>query len=103
MAFRRCINKWRFFKTKSSVSVLNLGKMFLCATILHNYCINEHPEEHRFDPHDDGTPALPQEYYQQPRVRNTRGCSYLRSIIVNRIQDNNLERPSHNIERNSRR
>ena len=79
----------------------------MTATILHNFCINERPDEEQFDRDEhmdvDGSSPLPEEYYIQPRVRNTRGCSYMREIMVDRIQGKSLERPQQNIERNGRR
>ena len=105
MTFGRCMNKWRLFCTPLSVSILNVGKMFKTATILHNFYIDEKPDDGvDRDDHDvDGTDPLPAEYYIQPRVRNTRGSSYMRAIMVERIKGKSLERPQQNIARNGRR
>jgi hypothetical protein len=41
MTFGRFVNKWRIFRRPLQVNLKNVGKVFLCATRLHNFCINE--------------------------------------------------------------
>ena len=41
MTFGRFTNKWRLFRQPLEVKLENIGPLFLCATRLHNFCINQ--------------------------------------------------------------
>jgi DDE superfamily endonuclease len=41
MAFGLLVNIWRIFKHPLQVKLKNVGKVFICATILHSFCIYE--------------------------------------------------------------
>jgi len=41
MSFGRLVNKWRIFNQPLQMKLKNVGRIFLCATRLHNFCINE--------------------------------------------------------------
>ena len=41
MMFGRFVNKWRIFKRPLQVHLKNVGKVFLCAICLYNFCVNE--------------------------------------------------------------
>ena len=100
-SFGRCVNKFRLFRSPLTVHIKNVAKMFYCATLLHNFCINEKEVCEPFDPNKDR--PLPEAYYDQPQVETVRGTSTLRNIMVNRIHRKGLERPAENIVRNGRR
>ena len=82
--------------------IKNVGKLFYCATILHNFCINQGDVEREpYDPEKDR--PLPPEYYEQPRMQSARGYSRMRSFMVDAIERNGMERPQRNVARNSTR
>ena len=41
MTFGQFVNKWRIFKRPLQLRLKNVGKVLLCATRLHNFCVNE--------------------------------------------------------------
>jgi hypothetical protein len=41
MTFGRFMNKWGLFKRPLQICLKNVGIIFMCATPLHNFCINE--------------------------------------------------------------
>jgi hypothetical protein len=41
MTFGRSVNKWGLFKRPLQIRLKNVGIVFMCATRLHNFCINE--------------------------------------------------------------
>ncbi len=45
MAFGRLVNKWRIFKRPLRVKLKTAGKVIMCATRLHNFCIDERAQE----------------------------------------------------------
>ena len=53
MTFGRFVNKWRIFKRPLHLSLKKTARVYLCATRLHNYCINEGPDNHAATSSDD--------------------------------------------------
>ena len=101
MSFGRLVNKFRIFKSPLQCSLKNAPRLFLCATRLHNFCINEGqvvtPEEHEAE----GQALLPPAYYHQQRGRSISGQSILRERVVEEVAAKGLFRPQHNIARNN--
>ncbi|MBV5267579.1 MAG: transposase family protein, partial [Burkholderiaceae bacterium] len=114
MAFGRLVNKWRIFRRPLQIQLKNVGKVFLCATRLHNFCINEGSL-----PDDDGDDEDPDE---DPSTRpgggpagvspatfipstvtpaSVQGNSVMRDFLVDKIKSNALSRPAYNLKRNS--
>lgn len=103
MTFGLLVNKWRIFKKPLQTSLKQSGKLFLCATRLHNFCINEDndvstdinnmsrvtgEEEFSFEPSDiEGT--------------TIQGTSMMRDILVDKIAEEGLTRPTYNLQRNN--
>ena len=95
MSFGRLVNKFRIFKAPLQCSIENAPRLFLAATHLHNYCINEGEAVKEPDPNDP--PPLPPAYYNQRRGNYFRGQSIMRQLLVQKIAEKGLWRPDHNI------
>ena len=120
MTFGRLTNKWRIFRRPLSTKLKNVGLLFLCATRLHNYCLNErllmleeqgrqdedavaHPDAD-FEDDIDNTP-LQQQYIHSAlptaaEQEAMRGYSMMRDSIVRYVRVNNIRRPVYNQQRN---
>ena len=71
----------------------------MCATRLHNYCINEGPDNHAATSSDDDDEVdvfIPSSYDTAP----VPGTSVMREILMEEIQRMGLSRPKYNIESN---
>jgi hypothetical protein len=104
MAFGRLVNKFRIFRKPLEIKLDNIGRVFLCATRLHNFCINEKLLE-------DEDPSIAyaaqgqsaQELHYVPstiEVSTVKGNSVMRDFLVNKIKSNSLRRPIYNTTRN---
>ena len=70
----------------------------MCATRLHNFCINEGPDRVVATSSDDEAGVfIPSSYDTAP----VPGTSIMRDILVEEIQRMGLSRPSYNQERNT--
>jgi hypothetical protein len=126
MTFGRFVNKWRIFRRPLQISLQNVGKIFLCATRLHNFCINEKQLSNESgdsddddsdddeDQHDDDAP--PQHRVgvatttadkgfvpSSVDVVAVQGNSMMRDLLVQEISSEALSRPAHNVRRNQTR
>jgi hypothetical protein len=105
MTFGRLVNKWRIFRRPLQLKLSNTAKLFLCATRLHNYCIDEWLDGNNTE--GDGTTgglfaeeALDFLPSNTLAVNNVRGNSMMRDFLVEKVASNNLRRPIYNTERN---
>jgi len=89
--------KWRILRKPLQVRLKNVGKVFLCITRLHNFCINEGCDIPNTDEaNGDGPTFIPSDV----TVTNIAGNSILRDIIVDELARRALGRPQYNRERN---
>jgi DDE superfamily endonuclease len=110
MTFGQFVNKWRFFGRPVPNQLTNLGKLFMCATRLHNFCINERLLEQNISDNDIDLPrmlpdAVDEALLRAPRqvneeVASIRGNSIMRDILVQKVIAKNLTRPEYNRARN---
>ena len=81
MTFGRFVNKWRIFKRPLHLSLKNTARVYLCATRLHNYCINEGPHNHAATSSDDDDEVdvfIPSSYDTAP----VPGTSVMQEILM---------------------
>jgi DDE superfamily endonuclease len=101
MAFGLLVNKWRIFKHPLQVKLKNVGKVFICATILHNYCINEGEDDNNdaaiLNDSDGDSTFVPSDI----ATISIQGNSMMRDILVDEIATMGLSRPSYNLQRNN--
>lgn len=102
MTFGFLTNKWRILWEPLKVKLDNTGALFMCITRLHNFVINEDLE----DP-PAAYERILTENEQAPRIFLTVGTdprdsgnSQMRDLLLQKIADRNLTRPTHNLERN---
>ena len=101
MSFGRLVNKFRIFKSPLQCGLKSAPRLFLCATRLHNFIINE-GQLVTLDEHEaEGQALLPPAYYHQQRGRSVSGQSILRERVVAKVAEKGLFRPEHNIARNN--
>lgn len=100
MTFQRFMKKWLLFKRPLQIRLKNVGRVFMCATRLHNFCINEHVVQNTAlvsvgeeEPLNDYIPS-------DIALANVAGNSVLRDLVVAEIQQHCLTHPSQNIKRN---
>ena len=92
--------KFRIFKAPLHCSIENASRLFLAATHLHNYCINEGEAVNEPDPNNP--PTLPPAYYYNQRRGNYfRGQSIMRQLLVQVIAQKGLWRLEHNVRCNN--
>ena len=105
MTFGRFTNKWRIFRRPLELKLDNIGPVFLCATRLHNFCINEKILEEG----DtvlvacvaDGQAGNVLQYVPSTlEVTAVKGNSMMRDYLVNKLKSNNIRRPVYNCVRN---
>ena len=104
MTFGLFVNKWRIFKCTLQVKLKKCWKSFLCATRLHNFCINQAEDDSNtpssnvtsndatetdfgFIPSDIGTTSI-------------EGNSIIRKYMVDKIAGLGLSQLAHNLPRN---
>lgn len=106
MTFGLFVNKWRIFRRPLQVELKNTGKLFLCATRLHNYCINEKlATGDATDPGIEASETLAAGGFLPSAAAGTvssvRGNSMMRDILLERIESESLTRPAYNLHRNA--
>ena len=96
MTFGRFTNKWHLFCRPLEVKLENIGPLFMSATQIHNFCINEKLLE------DGGVGnmvacmadgQLIDELHYIPssvEVHPIRGNSMMRDFLVNKVRTNSL-------------
>jgi DDE superfamily endonuclease len=105
MTFGVFVNKWQIFKRPLQVELKHLGKLFMCATRLHNFCISEQLESGMADPLLQQQQDIVRESGFLPSVApltvtSVRGNSIMRDLLVEHIQSMALSRPAYNLRRN---
>jgi DDE superfamily endonuclease len=100
MAFGRLVNKWRILKRPLQTRLKNTGRLFLCATRLHNFCINESDNAETYTTTNE---SGNDEGYLPSDVQATtiEGTSMIRDILVDRIASMGLSRPVYNLQRSN--
>ena len=89
--------KWRILRNPLQVRLKNVGKVFMCITRLHNFCINEGCIVGCTDEAvDDNARFVPSDV----SVTTIRRNSVLRDIIVDELAKQALGRPQYNRDRN---
>lgn len=102
ITFGRFVNKWRIFRGPLQVGLKNAGRLYMCATRLHNFCINEAAGDDRSEnPSSAGDNAtfFPSNYEVAPVLGN----STMRDILLEEIKERAIVRPTYNLERNNNR
>ena len=95
MTFGLFTTKWQIFRRPLQVRLKNVGKIFLCATRLHNFCIDQgEPSENSVNSLEDSIPA------STTPVANNRGNSEIRNLLVDKIRNEGYFRPGYNVDRN---
>jgi len=115
MTFGRFTNKWRIFGRPLQCRLHNVGRLFMCASQLHNFCIDERLLEMGDNVTRGGPPTMipdaPDEELLHPPVPVVEdiapvtpdtGNSVLRDILVDKVIRKNLRRPLYNLMRNGR-
>lgn len=99
MTFGQFVNKWRLFKRPLQVKLKNAGKVFMCASRLHNFCINERLSQGidatTMDDEDNVGVFIPSD-----PTETVAGNSMMRDILVDQIYHSGLSRPAANRQRN---
>ena len=99
MTFGLLVNKWRIFKRPLQMKVKNVGRVFLCATRLHNFCRDEVAKlccNTNCETTDECCTFIPSDI----NVIETPGSSMMRDILVEEIAAFGLSRPVYNLQRN---
>jgi hypothetical protein len=94
MAFGLLVNKWRIFKHPLQVKFKNIGKVFICATILHNFCINEGDDYNNNNKGMDDLDGMSSFIPSDIATISIQGNSMMRDILVDKIAHMGLLRPS---------
>jgi hypothetical protein len=103
MTFGQFVNKWGLFKRPLQICLKNVGFVFMCATWLHNFCMNEQSgtvdlEAGSNDEEEQEGKAPFME--ADANVVSVPGNSIVRDLLLEEIAARALVRPSHNIQRN---
>ena len=98
MTFGRFANRWRLFQRPVQVKLKNLGKLFMCAAMLHNFCEDKRQQLPIGATFNGGDAAIP---FPLPNPTQTvQGNSMMRDILVERILHSGLVRTNLNLLRN---
>ena len=114
MTFGRFTNKWRFFGRPVQCRLHNVGRLFMCATQLHNFCIDERLLELGINDRRGCPPTMipdaPGEELLHPPAAVVEdiapetpdtGNSVMRDLLVAKVIRKNLRRPVYNLMRNA--
>ena len=103
MAFGIMTEKWQILRKPLRVKLKNVGKVFLCITRLHNYCINEWCSDYKTFDVESAMQRLREtdEAPPDPTVEAIQGRSIMRERLVARIFDLGLARPARNLKQNN--
>jgi hypothetical protein len=102
MTFGRFLKRWALFRRPLQVNLKNVGRIFMCAAQLHNYCEDERlvlPVE--VTEVDDDVVVLP--FLQSDVTEQVAGNSLMRDILVDQVYNSGFSRPAQNRRRNRRR
>jgi hypothetical protein len=103
MTFGRFVNKWGLFKRPLQIRLKNVGIVFMCATRLHNFCINEQSSTvdleaiSNDEEEQEGNAAFME---ADVNVVSVPGNSIMRDLLLEEIAARALVRPLHNLWRN---
>jgi hypothetical protein len=99
LTFGSLVCKWRIFKRPLQVKLKNTGRVFMCATHLHNFCINEGVADDIPLSNDaEGAPYI----QSDNSVTSLQGNSMMRDILVDEITRMGVVRPAYNLQRNKK-
>ncbi len=97
MTFGCLVNKWGVFKRHLQVNLKNVGKVFMCAGRLHNFCINkagiENGRSNIVTKPAENTMTAPCDVIPIPIGNN----SVTREIVMDEIANLGLLSPSYNL------
>jgi hypothetical protein len=99
MTFGHFVNKWRIFTRPMQVAMNNTGRVFMCATRLHNFCINE-AIDNGVAPSSSSEAGAAVFTPSSFTTVSVQGNSMMRDILLQEITDMGLSRPAYNLERN---
>ena len=101
MTFGRFTNRWRMFQRPVQVKLRNLGKLFMCAAMLHNFCEDERqclPSDVA-GPRDDTDATIT---FPLPNpIQPVPGNSMMRDMLVEKVLQAGLMRTNVNLHRNA--
>jgi hypothetical protein len=103
MTFGIFMSKWGLFKWPLQIWLKNVGKLFMCATRLHNFCINEGFDNGDSVSDDDAADVNSTPLMNNPNVVSVPGSLFMRNMLVAEIQSMSLTRPVYNLQRNNER
>jgi DDE superfamily endonuclease len=105
MAFGLLTTKWRILKSPLNIKVRNIAKIFIAITRLHNYCINERLKAEG-NTNNNNNNSQDSEIYRHfasdMTTTNIQGHSMMRSLLLEKIVEEGLSRPIHNLKRNNK-
>lgn len=99
MAFGVFVNKWTMFKKPLQTKLEKSAQLFICATKLHNFIINDGeyvPVRDREAAAEYIEEYLPSDSFRTKIV----GTSAFREKVCANMAKDGLQRPLHNLERN---
>jgi hypothetical protein len=96
MAFGLMVGKWGILQHPLQTKLKHTGKVFLCITRLHNFCINERTRQQQPSIGEGLAPFTPSDI----GVTTIQGNSTMRDMIVDHIAEQALGRPQQNLTRN---
>jgi hypothetical protein len=101
MTFGRFTNRWRLFRRPLQLKLQNVGKVFMCAARLHNFCEDERRglPAGAAAPEDGEVLVLP---LPSDEAEQVVGNSMMRDILVDQVYHSGQSRPSNNRGRNGR-
>ena len=101
MTFGIFMSKWGLFKRPLQIRLKNVGRLFMCATRLHNFCINEEFYNDDIVNDDDSADDNLTPVMNDPSVVSVPGSLFMRNVFVAEIQSMSLTRPVDNLQRNN--
>ncbi len=99
LTFGRLVNKWRIFKRPLQVKLKNVGNVFICATRLHYFCINEGRSDNVLI--NDASQNIPSTLLVIPAQENPSTIpsnSNMRDIVVEEISTMGPSRLAYNLK-----
>jgi hypothetical protein len=102
MTFGRFTNRWRIFRRPLQLKLKNVGRVFMCAARLHNFCedeVRENPAgiDEVINKNNDDIDIL---YDPSDEAEHVEGNSMMRDLLLEKIYHSGQTRPSRNLIRN---
>jgi hypothetical protein len=103
MTFGIFMSKWGLFKRPLQIRLKNVGRLFMCATRLHNFCINEGFHDGDSVSDNDAADVNSTPLMNDPNVVSVPGSLFMQNMLVAEIQSMSLTRPVRSLQRNNER